>query len=45
VVVGGLILATLLTLFILPTFYYAIERFAESWAPVRNSASRIDAAG
>ena len=30
VVVGGLILATVLTLFILPTFCYAIERFAES---------------
>ena len=33
VVVGGLVVSTLLTLFILPTFYYAMERFAEkkSW--------------
>jgi cobalt-zinc-cadmium resistance protein CzcA len=31
VVVGGLILATLLTLFILPAFYYSLERIAERW--------------
>ncbi len=29
VVVGGLAIATLLTLFILPTFYFTIERFVE----------------
>ena len=29
VVVGGLIIATLLTLFILPTFYFAVERWVE----------------
>ncbi len=29
VVVGGLFVSTLLTLFILPTYYYAIERFCE----------------
>ena len=29
VVVGGLAIATLLTLFILPTFYFVIERFVE----------------
>ena len=29
VVVGGLAVATLLTLFILPTFYYVMERFLE----------------
>lgn len=29
VVVGGLVIATLLTLFILPTFYYVLERFVE----------------
>jgi heavy metal efflux system protein len=32
VVVGGLILATLLTLFILPTFYYWLEQAARRWA-------------
>jgi cobalt-zinc-cadmium resistance protein CzcA len=29
VVTGGLVLATLLTLFLLPTFYFVIERIAE----------------
>jgi cobalt-zinc-cadmium resistance protein CzcA len=29
VVVGGLILATLLTLFILPTYYFVLERWVE----------------
>jgi heavy metal efflux system protein len=37
VVVGGLILATLLTLFILPTFYYSLERIAARWAPIRDA--------
>lgn len=30
VIVGGLVIATLLTLFILPTLYFVIERFAQS---------------
>jgi heavy metal efflux system protein len=29
VVTGGLVLATLLTLFLLPTFYFVMERIAE----------------
>ena len=33
VVVGGLVLATLLTLFILPTYYYALERYVEAGGP------------
>jgi heavy metal efflux system protein len=33
VVIGGLILATLLTLFVVPSFYYSLERFARWWAP------------
>jgi heavy metal efflux system protein len=32
VVVGGLILATLLTLFVVPSLYYSLERIAERWA-------------
>jgi cobalt-zinc-cadmium resistance protein CzcA len=35
VVIGGLILATLLTLFILPTFYFVIERRVERWVAAR----------
>ncbi|QRX83214.1 efflux RND transporter permease subunit [Glaciimonas sp. PAMC28666] len=37
VVVGGLVVATLLTLFILPTFYFALER----WIERRKGVSRI----
>jgi cobalt-zinc-cadmium resistance protein CzcA len=33
VVAGGLVPATLLTLFIVPTFYYAIERWVARRAP------------
>ncbi len=33
VIVGGLIVATILTLFILPTLYFAMERFVESRFP------------
>jgi heavy metal efflux system protein len=39
VVIGGLILATLLTLFILPSFYYSIERIAERWSASREPVS------
>ena len=35
VVIGGLILATLLTLLILPTFYFVLERAVERWAAAR----------
>ncbi len=37
VVVGGLVVATILTLFVLPTFYFAIERRVEERAPARQS--------
>jgi heavy metal efflux system protein len=38
VVAGGLIPATLLTLFIIPTFYFAIERWAARRAPMAEPA-------
>jgi cobalt-zinc-cadmium resistance protein CzcA len=38
VVVGGLILATLLTLFVVPSFYYSLERLAERWTARRIGA-------
>jgi cobalt-zinc-cadmium resistance protein CzcA len=44
VVVGGLMLATLLTLFIVPTFYYSLERIAARWTPAREAASQPDLA-
>jgi cobalt-zinc-cadmium resistance protein CzcA len=31
VVIGGMILATALTLLVLPTIYFALERTAERW--------------
>jgi cobalt-zinc-cadmium resistance protein CzcA len=42
VVAGGLIPATLLTLFIIPTFYFAMERWVERRAPLAETA--VDAA-
>jgi cobalt-zinc-cadmium resistance protein CzcA len=35
VVIGGLVLATLLTLFVVPAFYYSMERAAERWSSRR----------
>jgi heavy metal efflux system protein len=32
VVIGGLILATLLTLLVVPSFYFSLERAAERWS-------------
>jgi cobalt-zinc-cadmium resistance protein CzcA len=42
VVVGGLVVSTLLTLFILPTFYYVIERLFEEkhWDLLRSRSRR-----
>lgn len=37
VVIGGLVLATLLTLFVIPCFYYSLERIAERWAERRSA--------
>ncbi|HEY7300761.1 MAG TPA: CusA/CzcA family heavy metal efflux RND transporter [Xanthobacteraceae bacterium] len=39
VVIGGLIFATMLTLFIVPSLYYSLERIAERWAPSRDPLS------
>src|SRR5215813_4145290 len=39
VVIGGLILATLQTLFVVPTFYYSLERAAEQWSARRQPTS------
>src|SRR5215831_14287495 len=39
VVIGGLVLATLLTLFVVPTFYFSIERIAERWSASRQAVS------
>jgi len=44
VVVGGLMLSTLLTLFVLPTFYYSLERIAARWSARRQSAAVRDLA-
>jgi len=38
VVAGGLIPATVLTLFIIPTFYFILERWAERRAPAAERA-------
>jgi heavy metal efflux system protein len=43
VVVGGLILATLLTLFVVPSLYFSIERMAERWA-ARHTAALVEPA-
>ncbi|MGO3934314.1 CusA/CzcA family heavy metal efflux RND transporter [Rhodopseudomonas pseudopalustris] len=45
VVAGGLLTATLLTLFIIPTFYLLVERWAEGRVKARQSAAKaaIDA--
>jgi heavy metal efflux system protein len=40
VVIGGLILATLLTLFVVPSFYYSLERIAERWTVAREAGSQ-----
>jgi cobalt-zinc-cadmium resistance protein CzcA len=45
VVIGGLILATLLTLFIVPSFYYSVERLADRWTTSRQAASQPNPAG
>jgi heavy metal efflux system protein len=45
VVIGGLILATLLTLFVVPTFYYSLERITERWSARRTSISNLASRG
>jgi heavy metal efflux system protein len=44
VVIGGLLLATLLTLFILPSLYYSLERMAERWTMRRQADAAPDPA-
>jgi cobalt-zinc-cadmium resistance protein CzcA len=44
VVIGGLLLATLLTLFVLPSLYYSLERMAERWAMRRQADAAPDPA-
>jgi heavy metal efflux system protein len=44
VVIGGLLLATLLTLFILPSLYYSLERMADRWALRRQADAAPDPA-
>jgi cobalt-zinc-cadmium resistance protein CzcA len=39
VVIGGMIVATLLTLFIVPSLYYSVERIAERWLVRRDAAA------
>jgi heavy metal efflux system protein len=45
VVIGGLILATLLTLFVVPTFYYSLERIVERWSARRTSIANLASRG
>jgi heavy metal efflux system protein len=45
VVIGGLILATLLTLFVVPTFYYSLERIVERWSTQHTSTSNLASRG
>jgi heavy metal efflux system protein len=44
VIIGGLILATLLTLFVIPAFYFSFEQIAARWAPAREAAPQPDPA-
>jgi len=45
VVIGGLILATLLTLFVVPSLYYSLERIAERWLSRGEAATSPNIAG
>jgi Cu/Ag efflux pump CusA len=39
VVAGGLMMATLMTLFLLPTMYFVVERLAARFAPAAGEAA------
>src|SRR5215468_254515 len=43
VVIGGMILATFLTLLVLPSIYYSLERIAERWAAARAGEGALTA--
>jgi cobalt-zinc-cadmium resistance protein CzcA len=45
VVIGGLIVATLLTLFVVPSLYYSLERIAERWLAAPQPAPAPNPAG
>jgi cobalt-zinc-cadmium resistance protein CzcA len=40
VVIGGLVVATLLTLFVVPSFYFSLERIAEHWTLRREAGAQ-----
>jgi cobalt-zinc-cadmium resistance protein CzcA len=40
VVIGGLVVATLLTLFVLPSFYFSLERITEYWTLRREAGAQ-----
>jgi len=40
VVIGGLVVATLLTLFVVPSFYFSLERITEYWTLRREAGAQ-----
>jgi cobalt-zinc-cadmium resistance protein CzcA len=44
VVIGGLVVATLLTLFVVPSFYFSLERITEHWTLRREAGAQANPA-